>query len=158
MKQYDVSVIIPVYNCEKYVEDCVKSICKQDYENFDKIQVILVDDGSKDNSLEICNRLKEEITDFDIIVITGKNEGVSSARNKGIKAAEGRYIMYIDSDDFLSKNTISKLVEFFDEHYDEVDLVTYPMYYYTNKKELVKKYKLFTRGTDIYDLEGEMII
>ena len=74
MKQYDVSVIIPVYNSEKYVENCVKSICKQDYKDLDKIQVILVDDGSKDNSLEICNRLKEEMTDFDKIVITGKNE------------------------------------------------------------------------------------
>ena len=124
MYKYDVSIVIPIYNNQKYIRDCVKSILNQDYKDLKKIQVILVDDGSEDNSLEICKKLQEEIKEFKIEVLTGNNEGVSKARNKGIKASEGKYIMFIDSDDFISKNAISKLVEFFDKNYDEIDIVT----------------------------------
>ena len=157
MKKYDVSVVVPVYNCGKYIEKCIKSIEDQDYERLDKIQVILVDDGSTDNSLEICNQLKERISDFNIEIITGDNEGVSSARNKGIKAASGKYIMFIDADDFISRNAIKKIVEFFDEHYDEIDLVTYPVYEYnvdTKKKKILERYKDFGK-TQVYDLEKD---
>lgn len=157
MKKYDVSVVVPVYNCGKYIEKCIKSIEDQDYERLDKIQVILVDDGSTDNSLEICNQLKERISDFNIEIITGDNEGVSSARNKGIEAASGKYIMFIDADDFISRNAIKKIVEFFDEHYDEIDLVTYPVYEYnvdTKKKKILERYKDFGK-TQVYDLEKD---
>lgn len=158
MNEYDVSIIIPVYNCEKYVKDCVKSILNQDYKDLSKIEVILVDDGSTDNSLEVCNTLKREISEITIEVITGENEGVSAARNKALKIAKGKYIMYIDADDFVSKNAIRKLVGFFDEHFDEIDLVTYSFYRYmqdTKKKIKYDRSKNFYRGTDVYDLEGD---
>ena len=116
MEQYDVSVVIPVYNCEKYIEECIKSISEQQAVDLKRIQVILVNDGSTDNSLEICNRLKDEIDELTIDVITGENRGVSAARNRGIKAAKGKYIMFVDADDFISIDTISKLIEFFDEN------------------------------------------
>lgn len=158
MYKYDVSIVIPIYNNQKYIRDCVKSILNQDYKDFKKIQVILVDDGSEDNSLEICKKLQEEIKEFKIEVLTGNNEGVSKARNKGIKASEGKYIMFIDSDDFISKNAISKLVEFFDKNYDEIDIVTYAMYEYdvkTKNKKIIQRYKECFVETRIYDLEKE---
>ena len=158
MKEYDVSVIIPVYNCEKYVKDCVKSISNQDYSDLSKIQVILVDDGSTDKSLKICQKMQKEIKDFTIEIITGANEGVSSARNKGIKAAKGKYIMFIDADDFISKNAIRNLTKFFDEHYDEVDIITYPMYEYnveTKNKKVLQRYKDCFKDTKVYDVEKE---
>ena len=158
MEEYDISVVIPVYNCQKYVEDCVKSIYNQDYEDLSKIQVILVDDGSTDKSLDICYEIQKKYKELHIEIITGENEGVSSARNKGIKVSKGKYIMFIDADDFISKNAIRELTGFFDEHYNEIDLVTYPMYYYekeTKKKIKIGKYKLFKRNTDIYDLNGD---
>ena len=74
MYKYDVSIVIPIYNNQKYIRDCVKSILNQDYRDLKKIQVILVDDGSEDNSLEICKKLQEEIKEFKIEVLTGNNE------------------------------------------------------------------------------------
>ena len=68
MYKYDVSIVIPIYNNQKYIRDCVKSILNQDYKDLKKIQVILVDDGSEDNSLEICKKLQEEIKEFKIEV------------------------------------------------------------------------------------------
>lgn len=158
MQQCDLSIIIPVYNCEDYIKKCIDSILQQDYKDLRKIQVILVNDGSTDNSLEICNNLKNTIKDFSIDVITGKNEGVSKARNKGIKMAHGKYIMYIDADDFISKNTVKDLIAFFDEHYDELDLVTYSFYRYINETKKISKFdrcKIFSRGTDVYDLSDK---
>lgn len=157
MDEYDVSVIIPVYNCERYVRDCVKSILNQDYERLEKIQVILVDDGSTDKSLDKCYEIQEKYKELHIEIITGENEGVSSARNKGIRASKGKYIMFIDADDFISRNTIKKLVEFFDEHYEEIDLLTYPIYEYDNmtkKKKILQRYKDFGK-TQVYDLEKD---
>ena len=157
MEKYDVSVVIPVYNCEKYVKKCVKSIANQDYEKLDRVQVILVDDGSIDRSLEVCEKLKKENKNFTIDIITGENEGVSAARNKGIELAKGRYIMFIDADDFISKNAIRLLVDFFDKHYDEIDGVVYPRYEYNvenGKKQILKRY-LDMERTQIYDLEKD---
>lgn len=106
-----VSVIVPIYNVEKYIKKTVESIVDQDYEN---IEIILVDDGSPDNSGEIIDELavKEE----KITVIHKKNGGVSSARNAGIQAAKGKYITFVDGDDWLEKDYISyfmNLMEYF---------------------------------------------
>ncbi len=152
MFNYDVSVIIPVYNSEEYVEESVKSIINQKYD-FSKIQVILINDGSKDKSKEICERIAKNYKN--IILINQENAGVSEARNNGIKRAEGKYILFLDADDTLSKNAIKKLIRFFDKHYDEVDMVTYPMIVYANEKAKPKKhyrYAFYTKGTGVYDL------
>ena len=158
MEQYDVSVVIPVYNCEKYIEECVISIQEQQAIDLKRIQVILVNDGSTDNSLEICNRLKNENNELTVEIITGENQGVSATRNKGIKASKGKYIMFLDADDSISNMTISKLISFFDENNDEIDIITYPMYeHHPDKKKmkLLQRYEDYFDETRIYDIETE---
>lgn len=99
MSKPQISVIIPVYNVEKYLERCVKSVTEQ---TFTDLEIILVDDGSTDGSKDICDRLAKE--DARIRVIHKENSGVSVARNTGIASAKGEYICFIDSDDFIEVN------------------------------------------------------
>lgn len=100
-----VSVIVPVYNVEKYIRRCIESILNQTYTNF---ELILVDDGSSDNSGTICDEYANR--DNRIIVIHKENGGVSTARNAGIDVARGKYIMFVDSDDFLAYNCLELLL------------------------------------------------
>ena len=96
-----VSIVVPVYNVEKYLEDCVDSILRQTYEN---LEIVLVDDGSTDGSGKICDDLQKKSNR--IIVIHKKNGGLSDARNCGIDNAHGKYICIIDSDDLVSEDYI----------------------------------------------------
>ena len=89
-----ISVIVPVYNAEKYLDRCIQSIINQKYK---ELEIILVDDGSKDRSLEICNSYEKK--DNRINVIHKENAGVSAARNTGIKKARGTYLAFLDDDD-----------------------------------------------------------
>ena len=100
-----ISVIIPIYNTSDYLETSIGSVIAQDY---NKLEIILVDDGSTDNSLEICNELAKK--DKRIIVISKENGGVSSARNCGIDAANGEYIGFVDSDDYIDSDMYSLLL------------------------------------------------
>ena len=100
-----VSVVVPVYNVELYLEKCIKSIIEQTYIN---LEIILVNDGSTDSSLEICQRLAE--IDNRIRIINKSNGGLSDARNKGISNAKGDYVICIDSDDFISREMIEVLI------------------------------------------------
>ena len=99
MKKIKVSIIIPVYNVEKYLEECVNSILNQKIKNY---EIILVDDGSTDSSGEICDKMSAN--NQEITVIHQKNQGLSEARNSGIKKATGEYLMFVDSDDFINEN------------------------------------------------------
>lgn len=99
-----ISVVIPVYNVEKYLKNCVNSVINQNYKN---LEIILVDDGSLDNSPIICENLKK--IDNRINVIHKKNGGLSVARNAGINVAKGKYITFIDSDDFVFPHMIQDL-------------------------------------------------
>jgi glycosyltransferase involved in cell wall biosynthesis len=99
-----ISIIIPVYNVEKYLKECVDSVRKQTYKN---LEIILIDDGSKDNSGKLCDELAKE--DNRIKVIHKENGGLSDARNVGIENATGEYIQFIDSDDFVEKDMIEIL-------------------------------------------------
>ena len=99
-----VSIIVPVYNAEKYLIRCVDSIINQTYKN---LEIILINDGSIDNSLEIMKKYK--VIDNRIIIIDKKNEGVSIARNVGIKSSSGKYICFVDSDDYIENNMIQIL-------------------------------------------------
>ena len=94
MAQTLVSIIVPVYNVESYLEECVESIINQSYENLD---IILIDDGSTDNCGQICD--KYAALDKRVTVIHKTNGGLSSARNRGIEAAKGDYFCFVDSDD-----------------------------------------------------------
>ena len=99
-----ISVIVPVYNVADYVEKCVKSIIKQTY---NRIEIILVDDGSTDGSGEICDRLVQ--SDDRIHVLHKMNGGLSDARNAGIEQAKGDYYVFIDSDDYVDGHMIEAL-------------------------------------------------
>ena len=106
-----ISIIIPVYNVEGYLETMARSLLAQSWEN---LQVIFSDDGSTDGSLDILKRLAEE--DHRVTVITGQNCGVSSARNRALRVAEGDYIGFCDADDSLSPDYLTTLVTLLEEH------------------------------------------
>lgn len=110
-----ISVIIPIYKTEKYLECCVDSVKNQTYTN---LEIILVDDGSPDKCGEICDRYQRE--DKRIKVIHQKNAGISAARNAGIKEASGEYIFLVDSDDYIALNTLEILYKAIKE--EEADL------------------------------------
>ena len=101
-----ISIIVPIYNAEAYLKKCIESILKQSYTD---IEVILVNDGSKDNSGEICDDFVGK--DTRVKVIHKKNEGVSSARNIGIDTSNGKYICFIDSDDWVDTTYLSSFME-----------------------------------------------
>ena len=97
---YKISVVIPVYNVEKYLDKCLDSLENQ---TLKEIEIICVNDGSKDNSLDILKKHAEK--DSRVKVIDQKNAGVSAARNKGIRSAKGEYVTFVDSDDFIKEYT-----------------------------------------------------
>ena len=107
VKQKDlISIIIPVYNAKLYIERCIQSICNQTYS---KIEIILVDDGSTDGSSDICDQIERK--DQRIKVIHCKNGGAASARNRGLDLAQGEYIMFVDSDDYIDLQLCQVLLD-----------------------------------------------
>lgn len=120
--EYKVSVIIPVYNAQQQLKQCLDSLVAQTIDH-KQMEVLLINDGSTDQSLEICRKYEEQYTFFE--VFSKENEGVSKTRNLGIANAHGKYIMYLDADDTISAETIKDVTDFFDKHFEEVDLVTY---------------------------------
>lgn len=102
------SVIIPVYNAEKYIKQCINSVLKQTYGNF---ELILINDGSRDGSGEICEEYGK--IDSRVIVIHQENAGVSVARNRGIQEARGEYLVFIDSDDYVDNKMLEVLCDRF---------------------------------------------
>ena len=110
-----VSIIIPVYNVEDYVYDCLKSVICQTYKN---IEVIIVDDGSTDLSSEICREFENKFQS--VRYIYQKNQGLSAARNTGLQACTGEYVYCLDSDDFIFANTIEILVDKMENYVDIV--------------------------------------
>lgn len=132
MGEAKVSVIVPVYNSEEYLPMCIESILNQTYKN---LEIILVDDGSKDNSLKVCNEYA--CRDQRIKVIHQENGGVSVARNTGLDASEGEYITFVDSDDELLKNGIQLLVNDIEEF--GADVATASKVYITSDKKEVSR-------------------
>ena len=102
-----ISVIVPVFNAEEYIENCILSILHQTYPYF---ELILIDDGSTDHSMNICQKYENE--DSRIKVLHQSNQGVSSARNVGILAARGDYITFVDADDTLEREALEKALDF----------------------------------------------
>lgn len=117
-----ISVIVPVFQAEKTLEKCVNSICSQTYKN---LEIILVDDGSVDASPKICEELSQK--DSRIKVIHQDNQGVSAARNQGLKIANGELIAFVDSDDWLESEMYDKLYEMLTEHNADVSGCAYSM-------------------------------
>ncbi len=149
--KYKVSVIVPVYNVEQYIRPCLDSLIAQTIDH-SEIEVLLINDGSTDTSLDICYEYAQ--SHFIFKVFNKENEGVSATRNFGIRHAEGKYIMFLDSDDTYTPKTIKLVSDFFDKHYDEIDVVSYYDQYYENGKPCAPhtRYKYLTH-TGIYDLK-----
>ena len=110
-----ITVIVPVYKVEKYLEKCVKSILNQTYEN---LEIILVDDGSPDNCGNMCDELAKQ--DSRIRVIHKSNGGLSSARNAGLDVMTGEYVGFVDSDDYIDAASVPKILSWIDR--EEADI------------------------------------
>ncbi len=111
------SIIVPIYKVESYIKECIETVVNQNYDNY---ELILVDDGSPDNSGRICDEYKKKYSN--IVVIHKENGGISDARNAGIKAAKGKYIMFLDGDDTLNAGVLQKIANILDE--EEVDILS----------------------------------
>lgn len=145
MSNSKISVIVPIYNCEKFLKGTIESIINQNYK---EMEIILINDGSKDRSLAICNKYKQN--DNRIKVIDKMNSGVSDTRNKGIEAANGKYIAFIDADDYLEKNTFSNLINIAEKY--APDLITTGFFSEVNKEhydEIYSKEKFYHSKEEI---------
>jgi glycosyltransferase involved in cell wall biosynthesis len=122
------SIIVPVFNVKRYIRECVESLVRQHYSNF---EIIIVDDGSTDGSSELCDELS--MTDKRICVIHQQNEGLSAARNTGLKNACGQYISFIDSDDYVSSDMFSKLISAIERTDSSVAICNFEVFNRENK-------------------------
>lgn len=114
-----ISIVIPVYNVEKYIEKCLLSCLNQDI-SFDMYEIIVVNDGSPDNSLKIAERIAIESNN--IRIISQNNQGLSAARNTGLQHAKGEYIWFVDSDDYIEKNCLGRITTHLKDHLDILQL------------------------------------
>lgn len=133
MKEVLVSIIIPVYNVQSFLKECLDSVLNQTYE---RIEIILVDDGSTDESGKICDIYQQK--DSRIIVIHKKNGGLSDARNAGIEKASGEYYAFIDSDDFVHKEYIKSLLTACIENQSDISVCGYFEYIDDSKMKEIK--------------------
>lgn len=124
------SVLVPVYNVENYIEQCLDSILGQTYQDF---EVILVDDGSTDRSGQICDEYKEQYPNS-IRVVHKENHGLISARRVGIKEATGEFCIFVDSDDFVENNLLETVNSYLNRDL-EIDVLLYSFTYYRNGKK-----------------------
>jgi len=141
-----VSVIIPIYNAEKYINECIDSILKQTYNN---LQIILVNDGSTDNTGQILEYFSHQ--DIRILIVNQENKGCSAAKNKGLEFAKGEFVQYLDADDILSKDKIEIQVKTLNENLNSIAVC----------KTVIFQYNLDDAGeeidTDLISKEGSGI-
>lgn len=126
-----ISVIVPVYNVENYLDKCIQSILSQSYKNF---ELILIEDGSTDRSKDICNKWQK--IDTRITIIHQKNSGVSRSRNKGLSISKGKYIAFIDSDDWIAKDYLQTFITYVKKY--DVDIIASGTYNYYNNAPIEK--------------------
>lgn len=119
-----VSIIVPVYNSEKYVKECINSILNQTYSD---LELILVENGSTDRSRILCKEFEKE--DPRVILLTGKNKGVSAARNKGLRIAQGEFIMFCDSDDLYDPHYIESMILAYKKEKSDLVISNYRVFY-----------------------------
>lgn len=123
------SVVMACYNAENHLDETINSLLGQNFSFGSNIQLILVDDGSTDKTAEICLKYQNQYPD-NIIYLHQENQGQGAARNLGLKYVKGKYINFLDSDDKFSGNTFYSVYEFFEKHYDEIDFVSVPIFFF----------------------------
>lgn len=154
---YLITVIIPVFNCEKYLEQSIHSLLKQSI--FENIEFVFVDDGSTDNSYEIIKKFQKLNKNF--ILLHQENKGVSAARNAGIKIAHGNYISFFDADDIAMPGLYEKLYDLIYKNNADISIVDYSMIFSdgTEKKHRASVRKTWTNSKDaIIDLFSTNLI
>ena len=169
--EYAVSIIMAVYNTELFIEEAVDSIINQQLDSIsdfcaclehksyqdirfsEPVQVILVDDGALDNSGKICDAYAEK---YDFITAVHKpNGGVSSARNKGLEYAKGKYLNFIDSDDKFKEDALSKMFTYFEANYNKMEIATMPIVFFDAASGNHWLNEKFKKGNRIIDLRSE---
>lgn len=139
------SIIIPVYNVEKFLDKCLQTVCQMNLENK---EIILINDGSTDNSKDILQKYKEKNTK-NIKIISQKNQGISKARNVGMESSTGEYILFIDSDDFIDPKETEKILN---EAYEaKVDILIGNFYEYFSDENIVEKPFIKSSLDEIYN-------
>lgn len=128
------SVIIAAYNSDLYLKKAVDSIINQSLGFEKNIQIIIVNDGSTDNTEEICLKYRVKYPQNIKYISTKSSFGPAHARNQGLKEVRGKYVNFLDSDDFITPNTFKDVYHFFEGHYNEIDIVSIPIYYFGAKK------------------------
>ena len=148
------SVIVPIYNVEEYLANCIESILNQTFKDF---ELILINDGSTDNSLEICYRYRDR--DKRINVINKKNGGVSSARNIGIEISKGEYIAFVDPDDDIEINMYEELMGIMENN--NVDIVVSGFKFINLINNTSEKFNIYNRTNRIIkrkEINNEILI
>ena len=123
------SVVMACYNAENHLDETINSLLGQSFSFGSNIQLILVNDGSTDKTAEICLKYQNQYPE-NIIYLHQENQGQGAARNLGLKYVKGKYINFLDSDDKFSGNTFYSVYEFFEKHYDEIDFVSVPIFFF----------------------------
>ena len=151
--QFEFSVIMAVYNTARFLEQAVESLIHQTY-GFDRIQLILVDDGSTDGSGDICDAYAERYP-RNVVVIHQENAGQSSARNVGIQHATGTWLNFLDSDDYLDTDVFEKVGEFIAQHGEQTDVIAIPIYFFGAQQGGHPLNRKFSKGSRVVDLDEE---
>ncbi|MBR3785327.1 MAG: glycosyltransferase family 2 protein [Firmicutes bacterium] len=153
-KKFLFSVVMPIYNTAPYLDESIGSVIRQSIGFEDHIQLILINDGSLDQSHEICKRYKEQYPD-NIIYVEQENMGVSHARNHGLTYATGKYVNFFDSDDIWEPDVFQKVAVFFDTYEDETDVVCCLQKYFESVSGLHGLSKKFEKGSRVIDIHAE---
>lgn len=151
---YKVSVIIPVYNVEKYVGKTIESVIKQNINFRKNVEIILVNDGSVDNSEKVCLKYRDQYPD-NIKYFYKKNSGVSDTRNFGYSKSSGKYIMFLDADDLINKCSLKYTSRFLDKH-DEVDFVISRVRFFDSASKWHYMDYRFKSGKKIVDINEDI--
>ena len=147
------SFVVPAYNVESFIERCVLSICNQNISK-DIYEIIVVNDGSTDNTLLKINSLISKYAEYNIVIIDKPNGGLSSARNAGMAVANGEYIWFVDSDDYIEENCLLDIKQYI-EKYNKVDVLLFSTdYVYDDAPSVINLRRLpieqYTKGSDIF--------
>lgn len=152
--KYKFSIIMSIYNVEQYLEESIKSILDQSIGFEENVKLILVNDGSTDNSEKVCIKYRD-LYQNNIVYVKKENGGVASSKNLGLKYADGMYVNFMDPDDKLSVNALEEVYNFFNRNELCVDLVTLPLYMFEAQTGLHGKYEFMGKKNRIINLINE---
>lgn len=152
--KFKFSIIMSIYNVEEYLEEAIDSVLRQTIGFEENVQLILINDGSPDNSEDICLRYKEKYPN-NIVYFKKPNGGLSSAKNCGLQFREGKYINFFDPDDILEANTLVEVYKFFEKNYNTIPFIAIPLYFFEALSGIHPKYKFLGHKNRIINLDIE---